>query len=84
MLKPIIGHRYRTHNGDHADIMGLAQHPNTVWSLQGNWYDAADGRFLSYLRTRRDPEEWSHISGVEPFRDLTEDLGPSPHFNPEA
>jgi hypothetical protein len=83
-VKPVIGHHYRTAGGGHADIFGLAHHPDTVWSLQGNWYSASDGRFLSYVQVEDGPDGWKHVPGREPHHDLVEDLGLSPHFSPRV
>jgi hypothetical protein len=53
--------RYRTGRGIIEAIHSpCREHPEYMWSLGGNWYDKADGRFIRYVK---DTDEHGRCTG---------------------
>lgn len=64
------GKSYRTADGDVAHIMGpTREHAEWSWSLAGNWYENATGRFLHYA-----PESGTHYTHEQHRRNLIEEV----------
>ncbi len=66
------GKTYVTRDGSRAaKILGNARtgRPNTVWSLQGDWYDCETGAFLFY-----DPRTGEHSPRSPNWRDLVAEV----------
>lgn len=44
-----IGKTYESRDGRIATIGGVThEHPEWVWSVQGNWYERTTGRYIGY------------------------------------
>jgi hypothetical protein len=64
------GKSYRNDDGDVARIMGPTRdNPEWSWSLAGNWYENATGRFLHY-----NPKTGLHYTLDESYHNLVEEV----------
>ena len=46
----VIGEKYKDGWGVESTVGGIVKnHPEWVWTVQGNWYRQFDGRWVAYL-----------------------------------
>lgn len=55
MIQP--GKWYRRGDGTAEEVGGpVPAHPGWVWTIQGNWYRASDGRYITCWKASADHE----------------------------